>query len=84
MLHAADFLRTAENELKNKPIYNSYIASSVLALCDADGCLSKEVTDTLLEDHGLEFDDIIDNPYDSNIDRLQKRNAEELLHWLGY
>ncbi|WP_269607703.1 hypothetical protein [Prochlorococcus marinus] len=79
MLHQADFLREVENSLSYKPY-----KESLLATCDENGVLTIEDANKMLADHGHDFEEVLEDPYDSDQIKLRERNAHELLAWLGY
>ncbi len=79
MLHQADFLREVSNTLSYTPYQES-----LLATCDEHGSLTLEEAERLLADHGHDFEEVLEDPYDSDPTKLKARNAKELLAWLGY
>ncbi len=79
MLHQADFLREVENILSYRQD-----EKSLMEMSDENGCLTEEQADKLLSNHGHTFDEVLEDPYDRDFKKLQARNAEELLMWLGY
>ncbi len=79
MLHQADFLREVENSLSYRRD-----EESLIEICDENGCLSEEQAGKLLANHGHTFDEVLEDPYDRDPIKLEARNVEELLLWLGY
>ena len=57
---------------------------SVWEAADDDGNLSHEDAERLLADHGFSLADLYEDNHDVSWVALDARNAEALLHWLGY
>ena len=57
---------------------------SVLDCADENGCLSYNDARKLLAEHGEELDAIYEDNRGVSWVALDERNAEALLHWLGY
>jgi len=57
---------------------------SVLASADKDGNLSLSLTQQLLSEHGFTLTDTYADPHGVDPVALDARNAQALLHWLGY
>ena len=57
---------------------------SVLASADKDGNLSLSLAQRLLSEHGFTLTDTYADPHGVDPVALDARNAQALLHWLGY
>lgn len=59
-------------------------AESVLDYADHHGNLSRADAVQLLADHGFTLDDLYEDNHGVSWCRLDERNGEALLAWLGY
>jgi hypothetical protein len=57
---------------------------SVLDAADDAGNLSLADTRKLLSEHGFTLDDVYADSHGVDPVALDERNAESILHWLGY